>query len=149
MVTLRPYSTDLIISRKPSARLHKHAVSSSFIMEQKLILQELCSNLEKELNERKETNQKRTVEFFSGLKPSDYYLPQMHIGTTKSIPTEIRMAWFVEVGVDGKVIFRESSLPKESEDLKIVEGFLISKVLRNIFTFGVMSSKKFIDERQP
>jgi len=118
-------------------------------MEQKLILQELCSNLEKELNERKETNQRRTVEFFSGLKPSDYYLPMMHIGTTKSIPTEGKMAWFVEVGVDGKVIFRESYIPKESEDLKIVEGFMISRVLRNIFTFGVMSCKKFIDERQP
>ena len=118
-------------------------------MEQKLILQELCSNLERELNERKETNQRRTVEFFSGLKPSDYYLPMMHIGTTKSIPTEGRMAWFVEVIVDGKVIFRESHIPKESEDLKIVEGFMISRVLRNIFTFGVMLSKKFIDERQP
>jgi len=118
-------------------------------MDQKLILQELCSNLERELNERKETNQRRTVELFSGLKPSDYYLPQMHIGTTKSIPTEGRMAWFVEVGVDGKVIFRESYLPKESEDLKIVEGFMISRVLRNIFTFGVMSSKKFIDEQPP
>ena len=117
-------------------------------MEQKLILQELCSNLERELNERKETNQRRTVEFFSGLKPSDYYLPQMHIGTTKSIPKESRMSRFVEVGVDGKVIFRESYLPRKSEDLKIVEGFMISKVLRNIFTFGVMSSKKFIDERQ-
>jgi hypothetical protein len=118
-------------------------------MEQKRILQDLCSNLERELNERKETNQRRTVEFFSGLKPSDYYLPMMHIGTTKSIPTERKMAWFVEVGVDGKVIFRESYIPKESEDLKIVEGFLISKALRNIFTFGVMSSKKYIDERQP
>jgi hypothetical protein len=118
-------------------------------MEQKLILQDLCLNLEKELNERKETSQRRTVEFFSGLKPSDYYLPMMHIGTTKSIPTEGRMAWFVEVGVDGKVIFRESYIPKENEDLKIVEGFMISRVLRNIFTFGVMSSKKFIDERQP
>lgn len=118
-------------------------------MEQKVILQELCSNLERELNERNETKQRRTVEFFSGLKPSDYYLPAMHIGTTKSIPTEGKLAWFVEVGVDGKVIFRESHIPKESEDLKIVEGFLIKKVLRNIFTFGVMSSKKFIDERQP
>ena len=124
-------------------------LAAVFIMEQKLILQELCSNLEKELNERKETNQRRTVEFFSGLKPSDYYLPMMHIGTAKSIPTEGRMAWFVEVGVDGKVIFRESYIPKESEDLKIVEGFMISRVLRNIFTFGVMSSKKFIDEHQP
>jgi hypothetical protein len=118
-------------------------------MEQRLILQELCSNFERELNEREETNQRRTVEFFSGLKPSDYYLPQMHIGTIKSIPTEGRMAWFVEVGIDGKVIFRESYLPRESEDLKIIEGFMISKVLRNIFTFGVMSSKNFIDERKP
>ena len=118
-------------------------------MEQKLILKELCSNLERELNERKETNQRRTVEFFSGLKPSDYYLSQMHIGTTKSIPKEGKMAWFVEVGVDGKVVFRESYIPREGEDLNIVEGFMINKVLRNIFTFGVMSSKKFLDERQP
>lgn len=114
-------------------------------MEQKIILQELCSNLEKELNERKETSQVRTVEFFSGLKPYDYYLPQMHIGTTKSIPKENIMAWFVEVGVDGKCLFRESHIPKEGEDTSIVEGFLIMRVLRNIFTFGVMSTKKFID----
>jgi len=118
-------------------------------MEQKLILQELCSNLERELNDRKETNQRRTVEFFSGLKPSDYHLPQMHIGTTKSIPTEGIMAWFVEVRVDGEVIFRESCSPREGEDLKITEGFMINKVLRSIFTFGVMSSKKYIDELQP
>jgi len=115
-------------------------------MEQKLILQELCSDLEKELNERKETAQRRTVEFFSGFKPAGYYLPQIHIGTTKSMPTSGKMAWFVEVGVDGKVIFRESCMPRESEDLEIVEGYLISRVLRNIFTFGVMSSKKLIDE---
>lgn len=123
-------------------------LAAVLIMEQKLILKELCSNLERELNERKETNQRRTVEFFSGLKPSDYYLPQMHIGTTKSIPKEGKMAWFVEVGVDGKVVFRESYIPREGEDLKTVEGFMINRVLRNIFTFGVMSSKKFIDERQ-
>lgn len=123
-------------------------LAAVLIMEQKLILKELCSNLERELNERKEANQRRTVEFFSGLKPSDYYLPQMHIGTTKSIPKEGKMAWFVEVGVDGKVVFRESYIPREGEDLKTVEGFMINRVLRNIFTFGVMSSKKFIDERQ-
>jgi len=118
-------------------------------MEQKLILQELCSNLEKELNEQKETSQRITVEFFSGLKPSDYYLPMMHIGTTKSIPTEVRMAWFVEVIVDRVVIFRESYMPKESEDLKNVESFLISRLLGNIFNFVVMTSKKLIYERQP
>jgi hypothetical protein len=127
----------------------KHKSKSKIEMEQKSILQELCENLEKELNQRRETSNKRTVEFFSGLKPSDYYLPTMHIGTSKSISKEGKMAWFVEIGVDGKVIFRESYIPKESEDLKIVEGFMVTRVLRNIFTFGVISSKKFIDERQP
>jgi hypothetical protein len=116
-----------------------------FIMEQKIILQELCLNLERQLNELNEANHRRTVELFSGLKPSDYYLPAIHIGTTRPIPTDGKMAWFVEVRVDGKVIFKESYIPKEGEDLKVVEGFMISKVLNSIFAFGVMSSKKFID----
>jgi len=101
-------------------------------MEQKIVLQELCENLAKELNGIKETNQIRTVDFFSGLKP-----------------LEGKMVWFVEVGVDRKVIFRRSHIPRENEDLKIVEGFMITRVLRDIFTFGVMSSKKLIDERMP
>ena len=116
-------------------------------MDYKLILQELCSNLERELNERKETNKKRTVEFFSGLKPSEYFLPSIHIGNmreTNGVSAEI--AWFVEISVDGVVIFRERHIPRESEDLKIVEGFLLTRVLRNIFTFGVMSSKKVLED---
>jgi hypothetical protein len=72
----------------------------------------------------------------------------MHIGTTRTLPDGVRMAWFVEVWVDGKCIFREAQVPHETEALEIVEGFLISRVLRHIFTFGVMSSKKFIDERE-
>lgn len=117
-------------------------------MEQKALLQELCENLERELNERRETSRRRTVEFFSGLKPSNYYLPGMHVGTTKSIPTSGEIAWFVEVGVDGDVIFREIHIPKKNEDLDIVEKSLIGKVIRNIFTFGIMTSKKMIDERR-
>ena len=113
-------------------------------MEQKFILQNLCSNLERKLNERKETTQARPVEFFIGLKPSNYFLPQMHIGTTKSIPKEVEMAWFVEIRIDGKVIFRESYLPKESEDLKIVEGFLITNILNSIFACAVMASTELL-----
>jgi len=72
----------------------------------------------------------------------------MHIGTSKSIPVHGVMSWFVEVIVDGKVIFRESYIPKESERLITVEGFLIKRVLRNIFTFGVASSKQFIEDME-
>lgn len=117
-------------------------------MEKKLILQELCSNLEKELNEQKETIQKRTVSFFSGLKPSDYFLAQVHIGTSKTLPTEREMAWFVEIEVDRKVIFRKSCIPKLDEDFINIEKFLVSEMLRDVFMFGVMSAKNFIDERQ-
>lgn len=115
-------------------------------MEIKNLLLELCDTLQKELNTR-EVSPSHKVELISGLKPENYFAPMMHIGTSETLPDSIRMAWFVEVWVDGKCIFRESHLPHETEDVKIVEGFLMRRVLRHIFTFGVMSSKKFIDER--
>ena len=107
-------------------------------MDKKKLLIELCDNLEKELNqiEGKETHK---VELQSGLKPEN-------LGTTKTLPSGVRMAWFVEVWVDGKCIFRESHLPDKTEALEIIEGVLVSRVLIQIFTFGVMSSKKFIDD---
>lgn len=115
-------------------------------MDKKELLIELCDKLEKELNQR-EGKETHKVELQSGLKPETYFTPMIHIGTTRTLPDEVRMAWFVEIWVDGKCILRESHLPKETELLETVEGFLISRVLRHIFTFGVMSSKKFIDER--
>lgn len=110
------------------------------------LLESLCSNLERELNERNETSEKITVEFFSGLKPNEYFLPSMHIGTTKSTPTKGTMAWFVEISIDKKVIFRESCVPKQDEDLEIIEGMLRARILRNIFTFGVMTSKSYLEK---
>jgi len=114
-------------------------------MEIKTLLQELCNTLQKELNERDKPTQPRKVDFVSGLKPENYWLPLMYFGTGKPSPI-VRMAWFVEIWIDGKCIFRQSHIPHESEDLNIVEGFLIRRVLRDAFTFGVMASKKFIDE---
>ena len=104
-------------------------------MEKKIFLQELCSNLEIELNEREETNQKRRVIFFSGLKPCDYF-SEIKAG-------RLRESWFVEVIVDNDVIFQESYIPREDEDLKIVEEMMINRVLRNIFSYGIITSKQF------
>lgn len=106
-------------------------------MEKKIFLKELCSKLEIELNEGKETNKKRTVNFFSGLRPCDYF-SLTEIG-------RLRESWFVEVRVDNEVIFRESYLPRNDEDLKIVEEMMINRVLCNIFSYGIMASKQFID----
>lgn len=114
-------------------------------MNKKELLIELCDNLQKELNER-EIIQNHKVELQSGFKPSNYFTPMAHIGTTKTSLDETQMAWFVEVWIDSKCIFRESHIPSENEKIEIVEGFLLNRVLRHIFTFGVMSSKRFIDE---
>ena len=115
-------------------------------MDKKNLLIELCKNLQEELIERKETNKERTVVFFSGFKPYNYVLPHIHIGTTKSLPNEIEMAWFVEIWLDEICIFRQSYIPRESEDIDIVEQMLITRVFRDIFTYGIMSSKEFINK---
>lgn len=109
-------------------------------------LRELCSDLERELNDRGEVPYARKVELFSGWKPSNYYLPQMHIGSTKTIPKDVTMAWFVELYVDGAVLFREVHVPSKEESLEIVEGFMASRILRHIFTFGVISTKQYMED---
>lgn len=109
----------------------------------KELMIELCSNLEKDLNLR-EGKEIHKVKFESGLKPYGYFRPSIHVGTTKTLPNEIEMAWFVEIWVDGECIFRECISPHETESLEIIESVLIERILRNIFTFGVMSSKDFI-----
>jgi hypothetical protein len=114
-------------------------------MTEKELLIELCNNLEKELNQR-DGKKTHKVQLQSGLKPENYFVPMMSIGITRKSYNGVSMAWFVEVWVDGKCIFRESHVPHKTEKLEIVEGFLIKRVFRHIFTFGVMSSKKTIDE---
>ena len=113
----------------------------------KELLIELCKNLEKDLNQR-EGKQTHKVRLQSKLKPKNYFIPTMHIGTTKTLPNKIKMAWFVEIWIDEKCIFRESHSLRETESNEIVEVFLMKKILRHIFKFGVMSSKKFIDEQE-
>lgn len=107
-------------------------------MEKKQIIQEMCSRLEYHLNIQ--STQKRTVEFFSGLKPSQYFLPHMSIG--REIPT--RTAWFVEIFVDGMCIFRESYVPSKGDSLEIIESKLIDVLLQQVFNFGVTSAEKLI-----
>ncbi|MBK9800692.1 MAG: hypothetical protein IPP56_13590 [Bacteroidetes bacterium] len=85
-------------------------------------------------------------ELQSGLKPEGFFANDV-VGTVKTLSDGVQMAWFVELLVDGKCIFREAYVPRETEELEIVEAFLISRVLRHIFTFGVMTSKRFIDKQ--
>lgn len=112
----------------------------------KSILVELCDNLQEVLNLQEQVVNKpatHKVKLVSEMKQDNYWLPMMHLGTTKTISegTGLKMAWFVEVYVDGKCIFRESYLPRENEDLEVVEGMLVTRMLKNVFCYGIMSSK--------
>lgn len=88
---------------------------------------------------------KHTVSFISEFKPYNYYLPEMHIGSSLSISDKIPMAWFAEIYVDNKCIFRESLIPNEDDNLNNIEEVVIDRLLKNVFIYGVMSSKNNLE----
>ena len=107
-------------------------------MKKKLLIC-LCKRLELQLNMMNRGSHVK-VELFSGIKPSNYYSPAIHIGTSKSIPNKQINAWFVEVFVDGICIFRDS-MPSTG---KKTEGILIDRTIQSIFNYGVMASRDVI-----
>jgi hypothetical protein len=109
-------------------------------MNKKILLQELCMQLEERLNIKSSFHQKKFVTLFCGVKPADYMLRQFHIGTTKTIPMKLEEAFYVEIIVDNIVIFRQSYHFTQKEDLQDVEDRLIEIILREVFFIGVMSS---------
>lgn len=114
-------------------------------MNTKNLLTELCGNLEKELNQR-EGKQVHKVELLSGLKPSGYRIPMTHTEPVNVLSDNIRMFWFVEIRIDNKCIFAESHIPRENEQHEVVEDLLMTRTLRHIFTFGIMSVSDFVDK---
>lgn len=113
----------------------------------KELLISLCQGLQERSKLRSDNKTPYTVEFFSGLKPKGYWLPQMHMGTTATVTDIVDQEWYVEIFVNKKCIFRECGIPSKSEDLRDVEESLVNRVIFNIFAHGVMTAKKNIDDR--
>ena len=111
-------------------------------MDTKELLEELCKNLEKQINFLQAGNYKK-VEFFSGLRPHTFLPSQMTVGTIRDERNE--MMHVVEISIDEKVVFSESYIPRKSEDLKTIEGFMLTRILRNVFNYGVLASKQAIE----
>lgn len=81
----------------------------------------------------------------SGWKPDGYYLPRIHVGTSKTISDEIPLSYHVEVLWNSTVVFRGSHIPNEGEAIKIVEGMLARRILNNMCMMGFMEAKRSID----
>ena len=111
-------------------------------MDTKELLEELCKNLERQINFSQAWNSKK-VEFFSGLRPYTFLPSQMTVGIVREDRSE--MMHVVEISIDEKVVFSESYIPRNGEDLKIVEAMMLTRLLRNIFNYGVLSSKQAIE----
>ena len=106
------------------------------------ILQDLCKHLEFMLDMSDKDGIKHTVVFFSGQRINDYWLPDIHLGTTPSLSDDVIMSWYVEINVDGNVIFRKNAVPNEEEKLEDVKDRVLLWVLQDVFCWGVIASQR-------
>ncbi|MBK7377331.1 MAG: hypothetical protein IPJ02_17800 [Chitinophagaceae bacterium] len=86
--------------------------------------------------------EKHTVVFTSCLKRSDYFLPMIKIGSLEPFS---KPAWFCEIWIDDKCIFRESRIPID-ESNEQAEIKTIDKLMQSIFNHGVMGAKGILDK---
>lgn len=102
----------------------------------------LCANLEENLNDRTGKNIHK-VKLVCEMKPSGYFLPQIHLGTSKTalLHDKEQEALFVELWLDNRCLFRNSNIPYKSdtEFLHMIEYHLLTDLLNTIFRFGVSS----------
>lgn len=104
------------------------------------VILSLCTNLEENLNDKAGQNIHK-VKLICEMKPSGYFLPQIHPGTSKTVhlQDQEQEALFVELWLDERCLFRQSNIPYKSdtEFLHMIEYHLLTDLLNTIFRFGV------------
>ena len=113
------------------------------LKELKLLVESLCEGLELDLS--RTTQEKHKVSFNSGIRPSNYASPLFHVGSYKLIPDTFNVEWFCEISVDGTCIFRVCHHLTKGEDVEHIERLVTMQLLQHVFNYGIMSSKKMID----
>ena len=86
------------------------------------------------------------INLFFGLKPSLYFAPPSPL---KQIDAEPDISYFVEVFVEEQVVFRQYQgihQGTSKEDMDAMAERLSEKILLSLFSYGVMSSKSFLDK---
>ncbi len=112
-------------------------------MDKAQLITELCAQLQRNINyqNKAEAKEEVKVEFTLEIKPSNYFLAQMHFGTSATIPDKIDTAYFAEIWIDSKCIFRESYYLREGNEEEIKQK-ICDILLVNVFCYGVMSAEK-------
>lgn len=105
----------------------------------------LCKELEISIS--LSSGKKSKVEYHNALKPSNYYVPQF-VTTNMALSENVgnaKMAWFAEIFVDNRCIFRSYYIPS-NDDFEMAEKIANEKLIQHIFSYGIMSSKKVLEE---
>ena len=78
----------------------------------------------------------KSVEVFSGIKPSSYYVPDI-LGYLGSLPP--KPSWFIEVYINGRCIWRKDKSNDNNENLSQYEDELAESIIREMVVYGVNS----------
>ena len=73
------------------------------------------------------------IDLFMGLKPANYYLPSIQIG---SLPPTNELCYFIEIKVHNRLVLRESLASNTDDDENI--NLLCKRVLISLITNGLM-----------
>ena len=103
-----------------------------------------CAKLEENLNLQGSLNSKtgqntHKVKLICEMKPAGYFLPQIHPGTSKTalLHDNEPEAFFVELWLDNRCLFRQFNIPENVEITHVVEFYLLTELLNTVFEYGV------------
>lgn len=99
---------------------------------------ELCRHLE-DVATHPLNKEKVKVTYFNGVKEASYYAPKF-VTTKMALSGEadkVTLAWYAEIFVNGRCIFRESWIPSD-EDWGMAEIKANERLIKSIFCHGIM-----------
>lgn len=82
--------------------------------------------------------------FFSGLKPARYWLPEIAFSTKHALEQREDLAWFCEIFVNNRCIYREIVPPHDKQTEKELEQTVLDKLVENVFLHGIMLQYKHL-----
>lgn len=57
-----------------------------------------------------------------------------------------RLQWVIEIRLNNVCIFKETIISEKEIDYEILEDMCITKILKSVFSYGVMASKNQMDK---
>jgi len=83
-------------------------------------------------------NSKYKFDFISGWKPAKYFLPCIAFSTKHALEQREDLAWFCEIFVNNKCIYRECAPPNDKQTEKELEQRVLDNLVETVFLHGIV-----------